>query len=192
MGLTEKLTDIKSQTDALISYANETTGADDTRLGDAIQSLVDGFGQGGGSSFEQNSELIFEDTFEIQEDITSGTVSNLFSTQNIKVEAGVILLCEIYLIDTSFVEAINHVNFKKSKSLAMSLNGNYGGNSTPIVYSFNGISHSDSGVGLSVAYIRNTSDAYGLSVKAYVPNLVWIVAKGTYGIKIYKKSIRYD
>lgn len=33
---------------ALTTYANETTGASDTNLSDAVGTLVDGYGQGGG------------------------------------------------------------------------------------------------------------------------------------------------
>lgn len=70
MGLTEKLTDVKSQTDALIEYANETTGQADVRLGDAIQSLVDGFGQGGGYG-----RVVAELDFDISEDFyTTGQI----------------------------------------------------------------------------------------------------------------------
>lgn len=39
---------LKSQIESLIAYANETTGKSDTHLGDAVKSLVDGYGQGGG------------------------------------------------------------------------------------------------------------------------------------------------
>lgn len=34
---------------ALTTYANETTGASDTNLSDAVETLVDGYGQGGGT-----------------------------------------------------------------------------------------------------------------------------------------------
>ena len=47
MGLTEKLIQIKSETDALLEYANQATNAGDTKLGDAIRTLADGFGKGG-------------------------------------------------------------------------------------------------------------------------------------------------
>ena len=46
MSLTEKLTEIKSQTDALLAYANSQTGKDDPDLGEAIRSLVDSMGSG--------------------------------------------------------------------------------------------------------------------------------------------------
>lgn len=56
MGLTEHLTEsaqnmaeIKSEVDALLSFANETTGAEDVRLGDAVMTLASGFGSGGSS-----------------------------------------------------------------------------------------------------------------------------------------------
>lgn len=34
---------------ALTRYANETTGASDQTLSDAVETLVEGYGQGGGS-----------------------------------------------------------------------------------------------------------------------------------------------
>lgn len=37
---------------ALTTYANETTGASDTNLSDAVETLVDGYGQGGGYSID--------------------------------------------------------------------------------------------------------------------------------------------
>lgn len=49
MGLVENLTSIKSQITSLITYANTTTGKSDTTIGDAIDSLVDGYGGGGGN-----------------------------------------------------------------------------------------------------------------------------------------------
>ena len=45
MGLSENLLSIKSQTNVLIEYANGVTGASDTRLGDAVKTLADGFEQ---------------------------------------------------------------------------------------------------------------------------------------------------
>lgn len=58
MALIQKLNDIKSQTDALLTYANETTGAGDTRLGDAVKTLADGFGSGGGGKGMPNAILV--------------------------------------------------------------------------------------------------------------------------------------
>lgn len=55
MALSEKLVEIKSETDALIAYANNTTGEADTRLGDAVQTLVEGFG--GGEAMETWTRL---------------------------------------------------------------------------------------------------------------------------------------
>lgn len=48
MSLTEKMTTIESETTALLSYANGVTGSSDTRLGDAVKTLADGYGKGGG------------------------------------------------------------------------------------------------------------------------------------------------
>ena len=41
---------------ALTRYANETTGASDTTLSDAVETLVEGYGQGGGGSVSQDAE----------------------------------------------------------------------------------------------------------------------------------------
>lgn len=46
MATIDKLTDIRDQTSALLAYANGITGAADTRLGDAVRTLGDGYGGG--------------------------------------------------------------------------------------------------------------------------------------------------
>ena len=48
MALLDKMQAIQSQTEALLGYANGVTGAADTRLGDAVKTLADGYWQGGG------------------------------------------------------------------------------------------------------------------------------------------------
>ena len=45
---------LTSRIQALISYANETTEAGDTTLGDAVKTLCDGYGQGGGGLEEKD------------------------------------------------------------------------------------------------------------------------------------------
>ena len=50
MSLASVLQDTKARLDALLVYANETTGQSDVSIGDAIRTLTDGFG-GGGSSW---------------------------------------------------------------------------------------------------------------------------------------------
>lgn len=60
MGLSENLVQIKSETDALIDFANAKTGAEDTTLGDAVKTLVDGFGHGGGEPMAYDGVLIGE------------------------------------------------------------------------------------------------------------------------------------
>lgn len=47
---------IKSKIQSLISAANTATGESDATLTDAVQTLVDGYGQGGGG--EENSEIV--------------------------------------------------------------------------------------------------------------------------------------
>lgn len=59
MGLSEKLTEIKSEITSLLAFANDTTKVSDTRLGDAIRTLADGFGQGGGGlGFVDHGEIV--------------------------------------------------------------------------------------------------------------------------------------
>lgn len=43
MATIDKLIDIRDQTTALLTYANGITGAADTRLGDAVKTLADGY-----------------------------------------------------------------------------------------------------------------------------------------------------
>ena len=50
MALKSTLESAEARLDALLTYANETTGESDTSIGDAIQPLCAGFG-GGGRSF---------------------------------------------------------------------------------------------------------------------------------------------
>lgn len=52
MSIASTLQDTKARLDSLLTFANETTGQSDVSIGDAIKSLVDGFGQGG-SSYEK-------------------------------------------------------------------------------------------------------------------------------------------
>lgn len=47
MALKTTLESTKARLNALLTYANETTGADDTSIGDAIQTLCAGYGGGG-------------------------------------------------------------------------------------------------------------------------------------------------
>lgn len=44
MAIKQTLEDSKSKLDALLTYANGVTGAEDTNIGDAIKTLCDGFG----------------------------------------------------------------------------------------------------------------------------------------------------
>lgn len=49
MALKATLDDVKDRLDALLTYANGVTGESDTSIGDAIETLADGYGQGGDS-----------------------------------------------------------------------------------------------------------------------------------------------
>lgn len=46
----EKLTASKNALDNLLTYANTTTGVEDTNIGDAIKTLCDGYGHGSGGN----------------------------------------------------------------------------------------------------------------------------------------------
>lgn len=47
MGLSENLIEIKSEADALLTFANQKTGVEDISIGDAIKTLADRLRQGG-------------------------------------------------------------------------------------------------------------------------------------------------
>lgn len=47
MSITSVLQDTKARLDSLLTFANETTGQSDVSIGDAVKTLVDGFGRGG-------------------------------------------------------------------------------------------------------------------------------------------------
>lgn len=73
---------------ALTAYANETTGASDTTLSDAVESLVAGYGGGGGGEIEKylahelEGDIVYDGndlrglSFAYQSKITSVTLSN--------------------------------------------------------------------------------------------------------------------
>ena len=48
MALKTTLEDTQDRLEALLTYANSVTGAEDTSVGDAIETLANGYGQGGG------------------------------------------------------------------------------------------------------------------------------------------------
>lgn len=52
MALKTTLEDTQSRLDALLTYANSVTGAEDTSVGDAIETLVSGYGAGSSSSLQ--------------------------------------------------------------------------------------------------------------------------------------------
>lgn len=49
MAIKQIIDDSKSRLDALLTYANGVTGVADVSIGDAVKTLCDGFGQGGGT-----------------------------------------------------------------------------------------------------------------------------------------------
>lgn len=57
MALKSTLEDTKDRLDALLTYANSVTGAEDTSVGDAIETLADGY-ESGGSTLPIQLELV--------------------------------------------------------------------------------------------------------------------------------------
>lgn len=51
MSITEKLLSSKNALSSLLTFANAKTGKSDPDIGEAIRTLVDGYGQGGGGDF---------------------------------------------------------------------------------------------------------------------------------------------
>ena len=62
---------------ALTAYANEVTGESDTTLSEAVHTLADGYGQGGGGTYPY---LVSYERIEVTEDLTSMTVSTFKNT----------------------------------------------------------------------------------------------------------------
>lgn len=63
MAIKQTLEDSKSRLDALLTYANGVTGAEDTNIGDAIKTLCDGYGRGGsGGELVQTTYTFDTDT----------------------------------------------------------------------------------------------------------------------------------
>lgn len=66
--MTQPLTDAIN---ALTRYANEVTGASDTTLSDAVETLVEGYGQGGGGSVSQDfDQYLSGENIEIRSNVT--------------------------------------------------------------------------------------------------------------------------
>lgn len=86
MSLLDKLSQAKSTLDNLLAFANNKTGKGDTSIGDAIKTLVDGYGGGsGGTPFEwggmnatlvseYNEDYTLEDT-SFDKDVTYGSTA---------------------------------------------------------------------------------------------------------------------
>lgn len=83
--LTDILTDAKSEQDALLAYANGVTGAEDVRLGDAVKTLADGYGQGGGGGDLQNWQLVdsIKWSYNLARDTLWNTITPSISYQNV-------------------------------------------------------------------------------------------------------------
>ncbi len=66
MALKSTLGDIKSRLTALLTYANGVTGESDTNICDAIQTLADGYGQGGVEVYEATSGALYTKTIQLE------------------------------------------------------------------------------------------------------------------------------
>lgn len=123
MGLSEKMSQIKSETDALIDFANAKTGAEDTTLGDAVKTLVDGFGQGGGSGSD-DWELIDvkEKTINLSRDTTFDTITPSTSNQTVYTQKnGAIVFdfnnpIDLYENDVMFLKSVECIMSYKSQN----------------------------------------------------------------------------
>ena len=69
MALKEKLIEAKSEVEALLAYANETTGKTDVNLGEAVKTLADGYGQGGGAKTGVILASIMDGVGEVDSDV---------------------------------------------------------------------------------------------------------------------------
>ena len=61
-------TPLTDSIEALTTYANQTTGASDTNLSDAVYRLVQGYGSGGDSAFEIEEVVVGENSVTNMED----------------------------------------------------------------------------------------------------------------------------
>lgn len=66
MTLKSTLDDIKSRLTALLAYANGVTGESDTSIGDAIETLADGYGQGGETIYQSTGGTLYTKVLELQ------------------------------------------------------------------------------------------------------------------------------
>lgn len=92
MSLLDKLSQAKTTLDNLLAFANNKTGKGDTSIGDAIKTLVDGYGGGsGGTPFEwggMNATLVseysedftLEDTSFVKGETYSSTATTLLAS----------------------------------------------------------------------------------------------------------------
>lgn len=62
---------LTSRLQALLTYANNKTGKNDPNLGEAVRSLVDGYGSGGGDSKLSGTNLTLIDRYEEEWDLSS-------------------------------------------------------------------------------------------------------------------------
>ena len=76
------MTTLTSKIEALIAYANETTGKSDTKLGDAVKSLADGYGGGGDENFLRLMDGSLTGDIVIPESVTA-LRNSAFSNTNI-------------------------------------------------------------------------------------------------------------
>lgn len=102
---------------ALTQYANETTGASDTTLSDAVETLVEGYGQGGGGM-----QILSEGTF-----VGSGNNLEVFEIGNKMAQTDILIKVSVkdtFPYDSNYKFAIIYLYlFKEDGYFDLSSNG---------------------------------------------------------------------
>ena len=157
--LNENLAEIKNQTDALLAYANAQTGKDDTDLGEAIRSLVEGMGSGSGSG--EKLELVASTTASLNLSSDTDFDSIIPSTNNQVIKSATYGHMDIILdepIDTTEYDVIIVTKVAYE-----------------IVYKSNMFPRQKSGKGICFVEIHNTE-----SFKYVFPNMATM-----YNVKVF-------
>lgn len=178
MGLAEKLTEIKSETNALLGFANETTGEEDTRLGDAVKRLADGYGGGGSHGMEK----LFEGSFSIGSGLNNSNSANLLTVPSTVRYSALDFL--IFKISPNFAESDNsYLKFATGFLFHQSAPQIVGGLGATNSF-FSGSPAQNRGI--YVAKINSSSGditiGYSLSASQYI-------RAGSWSVSIYKYSI---
>jgi hypothetical protein len=144
---------------ALTRYANETTGASDTTLSDAVETLVEGYGQGGGSVSQDAEGYIVLPAdggatmpFELLEEIT---VTEATRAVNIDTSG--------YLQNYQFLMVMADLTLSKNDYVYTSFN-----NDTPTTSGFTWLGESTEFHHPLLFVLRNWANAHFTVVKARV------------------------